>query len=175
MKTLMQKIDTLINPLRMLSDKIAGPLLLLTFRIYIGYFVFFQSGMKRFQDYLNGSWDTQVFLFELEHPVPGIPADIAAPLATFGELFLPVLLVLGLFTRFGAAGLIVMTLIIEWTYGDPDALFLTTHLVWITMLSVIFVKGPGLISADHFLVKWIRSDSPEKTEKVDNKVEQQAA
>lgn len=150
MKTLMIKIDDMINPLRKLASCIGAPLLDLTFRLYVAH-AFFISGIGRFKDYLNGSWDTQLFLFELEHPVPGIDPAIAAPLSTGAELVLPVLLALGLFGRFGAAGLLIMTLIIEFTYQHN-----TEHLLWMAMLATILIRGPGLISLDTLLLKWLR-------------------
>ena len=160
MKSILSKIDTILHPLRLIASHIAEPIFLLILRIYIGYFVFFKSGLIRFQSFLDGSWDTQIFLFSEEHPIPGIPGEVTAPLATFGELFLPILLISGLFGRAGAAGLIVMTIIIEWTYGDPDRLFAADHMSWIIALSILLIRGPGLLSVDHFLVGWIRGTCP---------------
>jgi putative oxidoreductase len=159
MKTLLIKIDNLINPLRKLSYFVASPVLDLSLRLYVGW-AFFKSGKLRLDNYLNDDWGTQLFLFELEHPVPGVPANIAAPMTTIAEILLPILLFSGFFSRFAAAGLIVMTLVIEFTYQhNPDILIRTDHLVWLTMLSVIFIKGPGKLSLDHFFVKWLRKDS----------------
>ena len=149
MKAFMQKIDALIEPLRRLADFIAAPLYDLTARLYVSY-AFFNSGWGRFQNYLDGDWSSQLFLFKLEHPVPGVPAEVAAPLTTAMELVLPVLVTLGLFGRFGAAGMLVMTAIIEFTYTHN-----THHILWFFLAGSIFIKGPGAISVDNLLRRWL--------------------
>lgn len=169
MKAFMTKIDDLLGPLRNLADFAGKPLLLLVFRIHIAT-IFFASGYARFKDYLNDNWSTQIFLFDMEHPIPGLSADIAAPLTTAAELTLPVLLVFGLFGRFSAAGLIVMTTVIEFIYQHPEitadvclyktgllsCIYRTDHIVWIAMLLTVFVLGPGKLSVDHLLRKWLK-------------------
>ena len=153
MKDMMIKINNLINPLRMIADKVGSPLLDLSFRLYLGW-AFFKSGMLRAKDYFNGSWDTQVFLFEMEHPVPGLDASLAAPITTIAELALPVLVGLGLFSRFGAAGLFVMALVIQLTYQENYQ-----HILWMALAASIFIKGPGPLSVDNLMVKWLKRDS----------------
>lgn len=156
----MKKIDEFLEWPRDIAEIIGAPLLLLFFRLYVGW-VFLKSGIGRFQDLLNGSWETQLFLFEMEHPLPFLSANIAAPLTTFFELFLPLLLISGLFGRFAAAGLFVMTLVIEFTYNhNPAILIRSEHLVWASMLAVVFVAGAGKLSIDHFFVKWLRNKTP---------------
>ncbi len=145
-----RQVDTLIQPLRKLANSFGSPLWDLAARFYLAY-AFLKSGMVRFNDFLNGTFDNQIFLFEFEHPVPGIPADIAAYMATSGELILPVLLALGLFSRFAAAGLLIMTAIIEFTY-----LHSTHHVIWAILASSIFIKGPGTFSLDAALLKVLR-------------------
>ncbi|MCB1556896.1 MAG: DoxX family protein [Alphaproteobacteria bacterium] len=151
MRTFAAKIDSLLNPLRQVATYGAAPLLDLAFRLYPAS-VFFQSGLGRFQDFLNDTWGRQLFLFAQEHPVFGLPATIAAPVTTGAELILPILLALGLFGRFAAGGLLVMTMVIEFTY-----LHSTTHYLWGALLAAILIKGPGLLSVDALLVKWTRS------------------
>jgi putative oxidoreductase len=146
----LQSIDTQLNPLRSVAILIAAPLWDLAARLYLGY-AFFSSGILRFKDFLNGTWSNQIFLFMEEHPVPGIPADFSAPLATAGELALPVLLVLGLFGRFAAAGLLVMTAVIELTY-----IHATDHILWAFLALSILIRGAGLISLDALILHWIR-------------------
>lgn len=146
MKKTMIKVNTLIDPLRMLADKIGSSLLDLSFRLYLGW-AFFISGMGRAKDYLNGSWDTQLFLFEIEHPIPGLDPGIAAPTTTISELALPVLLVSGLFSRFAAAGLFIMALVIQLTYQENFQ-----HILWMALAMSILIKGPGLLSLDNLLI-----------------------
>src|SRR4051794_36692240 len=51
------------------------------------------------------SWETTLGLFQDEYHVPLLPPHVAAVVGTFGELFFPLLLVLGFCSRFGAVGL----------------------------------------------------------------------
>ncbi len=146
-----KNIDRLIDPLRNIANSIGSPLFDLSARLYVGW-AFFKSGLGRFDSFLNGSWEDQVFLFSEEHPVPGIPGESGAILGTGGELVLPILLILGLFSRFSAAGLLVMTAIIEFTYVHA-----TDHILWAFLLGTILIKGAGTISLDRYLLKWVRS------------------
>lgn len=151
MKTIFYTFDNLIDPLRTLASKVVSPLYDLGARLYLAY-VFGLSGLARWESYQNGSWDDQIFLFAEEHPVPNVPAEIAAPLTTGAELLLPLLLILGLFGRFAAAGLLVMALTIELTYqAHPQ------HWLWMALAASILIKGPGPIAADNLLLRWIRN------------------
>ena len=76
-------------------------------RIAVGA-TFFKSGMNKAQ-----SFDTAIELFREEYRLPLLPPEIAAYLGTAVELAAPVLLVFGLFARFGAAALLAMTLTIQ--------------------------------------------------------------
>ena len=57
------------------------------------------------------------------------------------------LLVLGLGTRFAAAGLILMTCVIEPTVPEGWPIYLT----WVAMALGIAASGPSLISLDYLL------------------------
>ena len=59
----------------------------------------------------------------------------------------PVLLVLGLGTRFAALGLLFMTLIVELTVPDGWPI----HLTWAAMALGIMAGGSGRISMDHLV------------------------
>ena len=61
---------------------------------------------------------------------------------------------LGLFSRFGAAGLFVMALVIQLTYQENFQ-----HILWMALAASIFIKGPGPLSVDKLMVKWLRKDS----------------
>lgn len=150
MKALVIKINDMIEPLRGIANKFAAPLLDLGFRLYVAE-DFFRSGVVRFKDYLNGSWDTQLFLFEMEHPVAGLDAAMVAPITTAAELILPVLLALGLFTRFGAAGIFVMALVIQMAYIESFQ-----HILWMALMLSVFIKGPGVISLDYLMQKRLK-------------------
>lgn len=132
-------------------EKLTEPFVLLGIRLYM-WSVFYFSGKMKFDYYLNDDWESTVFLFEEVHPVPYVPVDIAAILGTAGELGLSVLLVLGLFGRFAALGLIVMTGVIELSFRVNDVDYTTdpNHIMWALLLAVIVSRGSGMFSIDRF-------------------------
>ena len=71
-----------------------------------------------------------------------------ATLSAIGEVGFPVLLVLGLGTRYAALGLLGMTAIIQLTVPDGWANF---HLPWASMALAIMTFGPGRIALDYAL------------------------
>lgn len=143
-------IDNGIEPLRKLANKVGSPLFDLAARLYLGY-EFFKAGATRRADFQSGNFENQINLFEFEHPVPGLSAEVAAYTTMGAETILPVMLFVGLFSRFSAAGLLIMTAVIEFTYGHFDS-----HILWAFLAAMIFIKGPGALSADHLLLKFIR-------------------
>ncbi|MCX4024885.1 DoxX family protein [Endozoicomonas sp. SM1973] len=125
-----------------------APVVDLIMRIYVG-LVFWRSGDTKLD-----SWDTTLLLFEHEYNVPVISHTIAAYMATAAELGLSVLLIVGLGTRFAAAGLFLMTLVIElfvFPYGSEG--HSTDHYYWMIILGSLLVRGGGAISVDYFLWK----------------------
>jgi len=122
--------------------------------------VFWKSGQTKIQgfaiDIIEGRFDigwpalsdSAIFLFEEEYGLPFIPADIAAVLAAAAEHILPVLILVGLATRFASLGLFVMTLVIE-IFVYPDAY--PTHGVWAAVLLFLMAYGPGRYSLDHLV------------------------
>lgn len=116
-------------------------------RLYIAK-VFFLAGLTKVQD-----WDTTLFLFEEEYQVPLIPFELAAYLGTIGELVLPVLLVLGFFTRFTALGLFIVNYVavISLVEIAPAALYL--HHIWGLLLAQIIIYGAGVASIDGFMAQ----------------------
>ena len=68
-----------------------------------------------------------------------------ATLAGISEIVLPVLLVLGLGTRFAALGLLLMTAVIQLTVPEGWANF---HLPWAAMALALIVFGGGAASLD---------------------------
>jgi putative oxidoreductase len=123
----------------------------LVIRLYIAK-VFFWAGLTKIQD-----WDTTLFLFEEEYQVPFIPFEAAAYLGTFGELVFPVLLAVGLMSRFAALGLFVVNLVavISLTEIAPAAMYL--HVLWGVLLAQVIIYGGGLLSLDKLIkTKWLR-------------------
>lgn len=156
MKQHAQTLDTLIQPLRDIADNWAAPALNIGIRLYMAK-IFFASGIIKLGKWQNEGFDAVKVGFEEYYPIPGLPADIAAPLATAAELILPVLLVLGLFGRFSAAGLLLMTMAIQYLIPAEYGLQNIQHYFWMFLLSVVFFYGPGKFSLDTLLLKWVRS------------------
>lgn len=86
-------------------------------------------------------------MFRTEFALPLVPPELAAWMALLGEFFLPVLLVLGLATRFAAFGLLVMTAVIQ-IFVYPEAWW-GTHALWAVMAIFLAANGPGRLSVDH--------------------------
>jgi putative oxidoreductase len=110
--------------------------------------VFWNSGMTKL-----ASWDTTLELFSDEYKVPLLSPTVAAYLSASVELSMPVLLVLGLCTRGAALILLGMTSVIE-IFVYPQAW--PTHIQWAAMLLVLLCRGPGAISLDALLARWLR-------------------
>ena len=124
-----------------IADYLQSPALLLA-RFYLAW-VFFKSGLTKLRD-----WESTLFLFEYEYAVPVLPYELAAYLATIGELVLPTMLVFGIFTRKGAAGIFVINLVAVFSLPDmPEAAF-NLHLVWGVLSALIAIWGPGRFALD---------------------------
>lgn len=106
--------------------------------------IFFQSGRTKVEGFLTVT-DGTYELFRSEYRLPLVPPEIAAHIAAGVETFVPVLLVLGLATRFSAFVLLGMTTIIE-IFVYPDAW--PTHLSWAAILLYLVARGGGRISLD---------------------------
>jgi len=87
-----------------------------------------------------------VFGMSIPYPAP----NLVALLSGIAEISLPILLVMGLATRFAALALLFMTLIIQLTIPDGWANF---HLPWAAMALALVVHGPGMLSVDKVLSK----------------------
>src|SRR3954463_255482 len=81
-------------------------LLLLVQRLGIAA-VFFMSGRTKVDGWLTVN-DSAFELFRTDYALPLIKPEIAAYAAAYSEHLFPLLLVLGLFTRFAATALLIM-------------------------------------------------------------------
>lgn len=145
-------IDDLLRRLGALNAQIERwltPLFDLGIRLYVAS-VFLRSGWLKIS-----AWDSTMVLFENEYHVPVLSPNVAAILATGGELVLPVLLALGLAGRFGAAGLFVVNLVAVLSYPDLSDLGREDHLLWGILLLVTLLHGPGWLSVDSWLQRWL--------------------
>lgn len=99
---------------------------------------------------VEGSWfsisDTTYTLFENDYSAVPLPPHFAAVAAAVSEHLWPLLLVIGLGTRIGAAALIGMTLVIQ-IFVYPDAWW-NVHMTWVGLGLAILVLGPGRFSLD---------------------------
>ncbi len=123
------------------------PFVLLLARLYVAW-VFFAAGLTKIND-----WETTLFLFELEYAVPFLPPVVAAYLGTFGELFFPVLLALGLFSRTGAIGLSAVNIVAVLSLEQIAPAAYMLHLLWGTMLLGVVFWGAGKLSIDNLVNK----------------------
>jgi len=148
----MELVDKLEAPVRTTNElltKFGSPLLLLYFRWYVAW-VFLKAGLFKIND-----WDLTLTLFEYEYAVPILSYELAAYLATFGELVFPIFLIAGLGTRFSAIALSVVNIMAVVSYYATLAkgAGLVWHYLWGSMLLTIIVYGGGFLSAD----QWLRS------------------
>lgn len=140
--TLLEQLAPRLAPLSQLALRIALAL------------PFFRSGLTKWESVGHLS-DSALYLFreefrlhlfgaEIPYPAPSLMAHASG----IAEILLPVLLVLGLGTRFAAAGLLLMTLIIQITIPDGWASF---HLPWAAMALALLAFGAGPLSLDRML------------------------
>ncbi|MFA7398873.1 MAG: DoxX family protein [Sideroxydans sp.] len=113
---------------------------------------FFKSGLTKIKN-----WDSTLFLFSDVYQVPLLNYEVAAYLATGAELGLPVLLVIGLFTRFAAAGLFILNgvAVISY-YSELSEAGLNQHLYWGILLAVLLVISRSRWTLDSLLEKRIK-------------------
>ncbi|MGH7000637.1 MAG: DoxX family protein [Stellaceae bacterium] len=109
--------------------------------------VFWNSAMAHL-----ANWNTTLELFATEYNVPLLPPEIAATMAVAIEVSTPVLLVLGLLTRPAALVLLGMVAVIE-IFVYPQAW--PTHIQWVAMLLVLLCRGPGKLSLDHAVGRYL--------------------
>lgn len=109
--------------------------------------IFFMSGRTKVDGVLTVN-DSAYTLFREDYKVPLIPPEIAAHLATYAEHLFPVLLVLGLLTRFSALALLGMTAVIQ-IFVYPSAWAI--HLSWAALLLYLVGRGAGMVSLDRML------------------------
>jgi putative oxidoreductase len=133
-----------------LADRLQ-PLLLLAARLYVS-LIFFRAGLLKIAD-----WSSTLVLFRETYKVPVLPPELAAYIGTFGELAFPVLIVLGLAGRLGAAGLFVVNVMAVASYldlfGFECPAGINSHYYWGSILLALVVFGPGKISLDEFILR----------------------
>ncbi len=148
MQRILTSYDRMVG---LLSGRIPEGIVLLVVRLALAG-VFWRSGRSKV---VEGSWltisDSTRYLFENDYAGVPLSPELAAPLATGAEHLFPILLVAGLLTRFSAAALLGMTLVIQ-LFVFPEAWW-TTHILWAALAGVLIVRGSGMLSADPWLAK----------------------
>lgn len=137
----------------------------------IGAKVFFESGLTKWNgwfDFNEQKYD--LFLYEFFCPDPiregalllcdpkTLDYEEGSSVVTFIESFaflagvleilLPVMLIVGLFTRIGALGLLGMTLFIQLAVFPTWDHWWNPAVWWTIVFFAVFAKGPGLFSLD---------------------------
>ena len=99
--------------------------------------------------------------------VPFLPYGLIVYLGTYAEFILPVLVVLGLFTRIAAAGMIVFVMVQSyvdiafhnvdegtigaWFDNISGAAIVDQRALWVFLLAYLVLHGAGKLSLDHLL------------------------
>jgi len=157
-------MNSLLKPVVDLLNRIPASVVALTARVGIGS-TFLLSGQTKIEGFVldpiglhaEFGWphvsEGALELFRSEYALPLLPPELAANMAAFSEHLFPLMLVLGLGTRFAALALLGMTAVIE-VFVYPDAW--PTHAVWAACLLYLVARGAGALSLDHLLARRVR-------------------
>lgn len=143
----------------------------LILRLIMGW-EFWESGREK---YLGDNWFTDI-KDRFPFPFNSIPTDISWAMATYFELGGAVLLIVGLFTRFAAYSLLILTFVATAAAHWPDMIAMWSDLakgyaikdmgygnfklplLFVVMLLPILFQGPGKISLDFLLSRKLKAD-----------------
>lgn len=118
---------------------------------------FWESGVEKLRgdNWFADIQDRFPFPFNL------VPPEISWQIATWTELIGPVVLVLGLGTRFASVSLVILTLV-AWAsvhagngYNIVDNGY-KLPLIYLVMFVPLLLSGPGKLSLDHWLGRRLR-------------------
>ena len=128
------------------------------------------------EKYFGDNWFTDI-QDKFPFPFNVIPANISWGMATYFELGGAVLLILGLFTRFAAYSLLILTFVATAAAHWPDMIAMWSDLakgyaikdmgygnfklplLFVVMLLPILFQGPGKISLDYLLSRALKADT----------------
>jgi len=127
-----------------IAERTVGPLLDLFIRLWLAG-IFWASGMVKLQ-----SWTIALYLSAHEYPVSWLDPVTAAWLGETIEIVCPPLLVFGHATRFAALPMLILSLVIQFSYQALDQ-----HLFWAILFGWFVVKGAGPISLDALIGRGI--------------------
>lgn len=133
------------------SSRIPETLMLLFVRVTLAG-IFWRSGRTKVEEgsLLTVSENT-IYQFGEDpfNKVPLLSSEFAAHLTTYVEHALPILLVLGLFTRLSSLALLGMTLVVQ-IFVFPEAWW-QVHSLWVALALILIVRGGGGLSIDALL------------------------
>jgi putative oxidoreductase len=147
------------------------------------YLYYLNSALTKVGDGFSGFFSIQVgAYYQIAMPaieaaggdpsaVPFFPWGLVVVLGTYAEFVLPLLVVVGLFTRVAAIGMIGFVLVQSLvdvtihkvdatTIGAlfdrfPDSVILDQRLLWIFLLTYLAMKGAGIFSLDRVLSEFL--------------------
>lgn len=157
-RAIQRLVRDIASGLGRLATAVAPPVLRLALAV-----PFFRSGLTKWDGFLELSPSaTYLFSDEFKLHIFGGLYDFPFPnlfalVDGVAEIALPILLVLGLATRFAALALLVMTGVIQLVVPEGWANF---HLPWAGLALAIMALGPGPLSLDHFIDGAVRRRSP---------------
>lgn len=122
------------------GERSLWPLLDLVVRLWLAQ-AFWVSAMVKI-----ANWQGALHLAAHEYPVPWMGPVTAAYLGIAIELIAPVFLAFGLATRLAAVPLLLLSLVIQFSY-----VALSVHLFWAILFGWYIVMGPGPLSLDRVL------------------------
>lgn len=120
----------------------------LMIRLYVAKIMFF-SGLAKLDN-----WDGTLLLFKYEYAVPFLPPLQAAWAGVITELTLPILLALGLLSRYTAFGLFIFNAIIIISYPDISQAGMKEHMLFGALLATVIFYGPGKLSLDALMERF---------------------
>ena len=118
----------------------AWPLIDLAMRVWLAQ-IFFVSGVIKVTH-----WQTALNLAANEYPVSWMNPVTAAYTGAAIELIAPVFLALGLMTRYAAIPMLILSLVIQFSYLPFD-----NQLFWAVLFGWYAIQGAGPISVDNVL------------------------
>lgn len=150
----MQALTSLYHRLTgLLSSTVGESIALLLARVALAG-IFWRSYKTKV---VEGTWleinDIQYDIFAGEFSGLPIPPDLAVPMATYAEFLFPILLVVGLATRFSALALGIMALVIQLFVFPTSAHFFGWAITVLALAAILISRGPGIISLDAIIGK----------------------
>ncbi|WP_413699951.1 DoxX family membrane protein [Psychromonas sp. KJ10-10] len=170
---MVKKLQSLYVRMGEQLSKYLEPLALFSLRFMVAK-VFLDSGLSKWDGFLQFNVDKyDLFKYEFFCPEPiregalllcdpqtldyvdgSLMVTIIESLAVVAgvvEVLLPILLIIGLFSRFATFGLLGMTMFIQLAVFPTLDHWINPASWWVATLLVIFARGPGFLSIDRFL------------------------